>query len=646
MKRFIYSFSGEYKMNLYRRNLLAWLIILIFLIFYSNAGVNKIKQIPDKEKNFSQIQYNCFKNFSLYLMYQISGIDILFVIPDTAIICNETAIADDLSSKFDGFSKLQIFTNFKGKAFDSQGKGIQPDISVIIKLLGSLIALWYFSGTAKNTDYLKYMSSIWTPIKSFIYTTFSRFLLFSITFLFVMGIVFLFIWARGITFSPGDFSVIAGFLLNTLVFLAIFFFLGALIWVLFKREFALLFIFLFWFFINFASYWFIKPAVEPGFPDTLKEYQTVLDKMTIFTDFEVYAEKRYGKFDRSKIEEGRKVIEDFWDNYYLKKIASKEKQLRDMIAGSIEKDRRISRFFPGLFFDMTANEVSGRGYENYLRFYDYTMEMKAKFVRFIIDRVYYNDPEVMVNFIQGDEDIFRGKGVLPPNYWSGIFIQLVYLVILIVACYFSYARKLFPRPKNVSAFDNLSVDFKSGENFSLWDYTNDDNLRTQLVNVFFGKNRELPLKLTMDGKPFPAGEKVDFIFVPKPGHIPGELKGKHLVRFFKRVFNLPGQDIAQLEKDFGEKTLNKHFCKMNKKEKYKLLLSLVFLCKSPIYLFDNFAVGVSGPLGAELDEFVNEKLPDGSMIIDLSVLEKKWHYQEYWFAVHLIKSKYRLMKLQ
>ena len=80
------------------------------------------------------------------------------------------------------------------------------------------------------------------------------------------------------------------------------------------------------------------------------------------------------------------MIEDLWNNWYLKKIVPLEKKLRDQIARSFEKDRRISKFFPGLFFDMTANEASGRGYESYLRFYDYSMAMQSKFVRFIIDR--------------------------------------------------------------------------------------------------------------------------------------------------------------------------------------------------------------------------------------------------------------------
>ena len=255
----------------------------------------------------------------------------------------------------------------------------------------------------------------------------------------------------------------------------------------------------------------------------------------------------------------------------------------------------------------------------------------------------YNDPKVMVNFIKGDEDIFYGKGSLPPNFWSGIAIQWIYLLILIFACFFVYRARQFPKAKEPAAFENLALDLKSGGNITIQDCTDDENLRTQSINEFLRKDRELPLKVTLDGKPFPIEKKRVIIFVPRPSHIPGELKGKHYVRFFKRVFKLTDQDITQLEKEIGKETLNKHFSKMKKAEKFKLVLLLFFLIKSPIYLFDSFAEGISDKLSQELFALVEEKLPAGSMIIDFTVSERKWNNQLHWWSAHLINGKYRLI---
>jgi hypothetical protein len=458
-----------------------------------------------------------------------------------------------------------------------------------------------------------------------------------------MGLVFLFVWIRGITFSPGEFAIIAGFLLEALSYLGLFFFTGALIGLFGQTKIPIILLFISWFFLAVASHWIIAPTVTPEYLDTLKEYRNELDKINIFAEFEEYVQKQRGKFDESKREEAKVVIDDFWNNWYLKKIVPLEKKLRDMIAKAIEKDRRLSKFFPGPFFDMTANEVSGHGYESYMLFYDYTREMQKKFVRFVIDRAYYNDPKVMVNFIKNDEDIFYGKGTLPPNFRSGIIIQWVYALILMSACYFVYRARLFPRAKNPDAFENLELELKSGENTTVLDSTDDEQMRPQMVNTFLGKNRELPLTITLDGKPFPISKKHCVIFVPQPRQIPGELKGKHLVRFFKGVFKLQEQDISQLEKETGKETLNKHFGKMKKEEIYRLVLSLFFLVKSPVYLFHNFSEGISDQLSQELFDLVEEKLPAGSMIIDITVSERKWTNQKHWCAVHLKERKYRLL---
>lgn len=195
------------------------------------------------------------------------------------------------------------------------------------------------------------------------------------------------------------------------------------------------------------------------------------------------------------------------------------------------------------------------------------------------------------------------------------------------------------------AFEDIAIDLKSGENFTMQDCTEEeDTPRPQLTNVFLEEKPELPVIITLDVKPFPVGEKSFIIFVSKPGDIPSELKGKHLVYLFKRVFNLPGQDITELEKEIGKKTLEKHFGKMKKEEKYKLMLLLYFLVKAPIYVCDSFAEGISDRLSQVLFAIVEEKLAAGSMIIDFTASERKWNNQQHWYAVHLKAGKYRLYK--
>ena len=628
MKDFFYNFSGEFKRHINRFNLIAWLIILVLLLIQANSTTNLLKNNPNKTKVFKQIQKKYWEKFPNYLSYQFSGINFLYVMPSTGIIANDTALTDDMASKIDFFSKVQIFNNIKSKAIFLQGKGIRMVFSVIIKLLISLMAIWYGFRTFESIDYLLSLSSIWKHRKNFIYTLLSRFLLFSLTFLVVMALVFLFVWIRGITFNPGDFTVIAGFLLQIVVYLGIFFITGALIGLLGQKKISFILLFISWFFLAIANQWIIAPAVTPEYLDTLKEYQNELVKINIFAKYEENVQRERGKFDESKREEARIVIEDLWNNWYLKKIVPLEKKLRDQIAISIEKDRRISKFFPGPFFDMTVNEVSGRGYESYLRFYDYSMEMQAKFVRFIIDRAYYNDPRVMVNFIQGDEDIFYGKGSLPPNYWSGIVIHLGYLVILIIACYICYKRKMFPRAKNEKALDKLKIELKSKKNITIVDYTGDsedNNVRIPLVNEILGESQVEDWRLTLDDKPLGKEGIQEILHIPNPRDIPGEFKVKHVIRFYQRVLKLPGQAVAQLEAEIGKEELNKFLKKMEIEKEAKLILSLFFLAGRRYYLTNNFHSGIPFIHLFKIEKHAAEHQPEGSMIINLhNIISNRW----------------------
>ncbi len=644
MNDFLTSFLGEYKKHLYRSNMILWSIILGSLLYMVNSTVNVIKKNPDKIDAFKKTQKSSFEDIKNYLMYKVHGFDILYVMPTTSIISNETTIPEDLSSKIEGFSKFQISNNFKGKVLASQGKGVQPCIAVIIKLLISLMAIWSCFEIVQKMDFLKSLASIWSCLKSFLYTTISRFLLFILTFLLVMGIVFLFIRIRGVTFKSEDLPVIAGFLLDAVVFLGLFFFLGALFGLLSNKKAAILLIFISWFGINIANYWFIKPAIEPGFPDALKDYQTVLDIKTIFTDFEIYAEKRYGKFDRKNIEVNRKVIEDLWKNYYLEKIVPLQKKLMDMIARSIEKDRSISKFFPGLFFDMTANEASGGGYESYMLFYEYSMQMQAKFVRFIIDRTYYNDPKIMVNFIKGDEDIFIGKSSLPPNFWSGWAIQFGYLVLIILAGCFLYKRKMHPKPKNPRDFDNIKIEFTSGENSDIIDKTNRKEFGQQLENVFFGKCRDLKWEVTMDGKSMLTGKKHKFLFIFKHNQVPHEWKIKHMLRFFKHLLHLDDEDLESLyiEKpvETRKKWMNKFYHELEIEEQYVLLISLFMLAKKQVYLCNNFAYYIPEDLRLKLYRLIDKIQPAGTMIIDINQIDGKWMFSKLWQRYYYKKEGY------
>jgi hypothetical protein len=643
MKIFIDSISGECKRYLHRTSMTAWLFILILILFQTHYSVNDINSISEKTKTFKQNQKICINIMNNYIAYKAMGFKILFIPSTTGLTIKSSTNPSDLSSTV-LYNHIKINNNWKGKVVFRQGRFLELDIFGIIKWLMSLMALWFGFVSFSKKEFLDFLSSKWSRGKCYFYTALARLLLFITFFLVMMGIVILFMILRGVHFSAGDWHAAIAFLLEAIAFLGIFFGVGVIIGILGARKLSYILLFIAWFGIIFAVDWVIAPAVEPNFPEALEDYRVEKEKISDMIDFDKNAEKEHGKFDRKNIEAARGVIEDYWKNYYLKIIVPKERELRDMIAGGIEKDRSWSKWFPGAFFTQTSDEVSGSGYNNYLLFYDYSLEKHIQFVRFIIDRTYYNDPKIMVNFIKGDEDIFIGKSSLPPNFWGGLAIQYGYLVLILLAGYLIFMRKMLPKPENAGDFDNIEIKFNSGENSDIKDNTNRDEFGEQVLNVFLGKCRDLKWKVTMDGKSLLTGKKHPFIFIPKPNQIPDEWKIKHLLKFFKRLFNLDDKDLQSLYNEKPGKTrkkwLNKFYRELDIEEKAALLISLFMLTKMQVYVCNTFAYDIPGEIRLKMYSLVEEKQPEGSMIIDINRMDSKWMYSKIWQRYYYKNGEY------
>ena len=643
MKCYIDCIYGESKRYLHRGSLAAWLFILILMLYQTNSSVEDIKLISKKIDVFKQTQRTYSENMRNYLHLKLIGFKILFIPSSTGLITRSSTNPSDLSSNV-LFNHIKINNNWKGKVVFRQGRFLELDIFGIIKRLMSLMALWFGFVSFSKKEFLDFLSSKWSRGKCYFYTALARLLLFITFFLVMMGIVIFFMILRGVHFSAGDWHATIAFLLEAIAFLGIFFGVGVIIGILGARKLSYILLFIAWFGIIFAVDWVIAPAVEPAFPDALQDYRVEMEKYSDMIDFDKNAEKEHGKFDRKKIKEARGIIEYYWKDYYLKIIVPKERKLRDMIAGGIEKDRSWSKWCSGAFFTQTANEVSGRGYNNYLLFYDYSLEKHIQFVRFIIDRTYYNDPKVMVNFIKGDEDIFIGKSSLPPNFWGGLTIQYVYLVLILFAGYFVFMRKMLPKPENAGDFDNIEIQFNSGENSDIKDNTNREEFGQQVLNVFLGKCRDLKWKVTMDEKSLLTGKKHPFIFIPKPDQIPDEWKIKHLLKFFKCLFNLDSKDLESLYSEKPGETrkewLNKFYRELEIEEKAGLLISLFMLIKMQVYVCNTFAYDIPGEIRLKMYSLVEEKQPEGSMIIDINRMDSKWMYSKIWQRYYYKKGGY------
>lgn len=639
MKDFSAYFTLEMKRFMSGRNILAWLIILLLLILQANAAAYYINNIPLKIKKHKQIQDNYFEITANYELYSRDGIKFLFIFSPACLLSNSTLIPPDLAAKVDSLVTVQIFNNFKGKSLVRQHNTTRLDIEGIISLLISLLALWYGFQSLYSRGYVMFLSSLRTDVKTFCCIVIARLILFFGAFFCVISMVYIVTKLRGVEFSLADHVGLGGSLLAALVMLLAFFFIGVFTGTFGRRPGTYIFLLAAWGILNFGVPWALGEAFEPRFPDSIIDYQTELDKYALLMDFEKKCEEKAGIFDRDELEVEREFAETYWNIDY-KKINTVETGLKKLFRDQIRTYNTVCMFFPTTFFRQTVNEASSGGYINFLRFYDYVQEMQGRFVRFYIDRTYYNDVKQMVNFIKDDEDIFRAKSDLPAGYGLGIAINLVYVFMFLFASYYRFKRMLFPGSTDAPAYANINIALKGREIITIG--TDRKDFIRQWVKLFFGRSRGLTWKVTLDNESIITGKRWDIIYIPCPGNIPGELKGRELVDLFQRLLQLPAKKIDKINEDLGTDILNKQFCEMEPLEKARIVLILVMQVQKQVYLFDDFAAGIPANLRQGLEKIVQVIPASGTLIIDIVFSECYWLNPDRQFTIAYKKGEYRV----
>lgn len=611
----------EFKRFFYKWNLTAWLIILVLLFLSVNTGINEIKSNIGKMQKFKEIQEIYFKNTPNYEGYGRDGIKLLFKPSSAGIFCRNTAVPQDLMIKFDSIVMLQIYNNYKGK---SLVRGIFPwrfDFSGIVIVLLSLQALFYGYTCTRSHEYLKFLSSARSYKSVFLSIVFARFLLLTSAFVFINMILYGFTRARGIEFTGADHAGLLWLLLTSVVILGIFFILGVIIGRWGHSLLSYLLMFITWFVLIFAVPVSLGALAEEIFPDALKDYQAELDNFKTVVDFEEYAVKENDKFDRKNIERARLVIKKYLDIYY-KQIQAREGKLKFEIGAKIDKMSKLSLFFPTTFYMNTSNEVSSRGYLNYLDFYSYGEEKKDKFVLFYIDRTYYHDPKILVPFITGDEDIYTGRSRLPGYFSFGFLLQLFYGFMLLWGAYFYFKRRLFPNSKNPGAFADFHLELKSNTKTTI--SIKQVDILDQLTRLFLGQSTGLAWRLSLDEENIPGGCGKKSIYLPDPEEIPGDITGMQLINLCKRMLRLPKETVKTMVSGLGKERLQKRFKKIDTYDKAQILLGISRFITPEIYLLKDFSNKIPYEQWKELEARLDTFLNANTIIIDISTNDRYW----------------------
>ncbi|NIM77921.1 MAG: hypothetical protein GTN82_04420, partial [Candidatus Aminicenantes bacterium] len=508
----------------------------------------------------------------------------------------------------------------------------------------SIFALFYGYESMYHKEYLKFLSSLRSHRKTFAAIVISRSILFIAAFLFLFLCVLLFLAVSGIGFFTANYATLTGFLVSKLGMLLFFFMVGVFFGTFRSVLFSAISMFTAWFFLVFIIPGLINAAVEKKIPDITKDYQTELSKYAKLVDFENKTEKKMGKFNRGNIEAERQNIEEFKKVDY-KEMENLEKALRDEIAAAIHTYYTLSAWTPVTFYQCTGNEVSSRGYASFLDFYKYAIDLKREFVWFFIQRVFYNDPKVMVSFIKKDENIYRASSQLPPNFARGLLINFLFIILLFMISLFRCENALFPLPEKANAYDDLELDLETGNQYTYNVYY--PEAIHQLINAFFSGGKRLNWKIALDDQNILTQKmkKGDFLYLPNGDTLPGDLKAGHLLCLFKRLLKLSREEIEKAREELGKEVLNKRLSAVEPVDRARLLLTLAEMAKGKVrvFLFNDFILGIPVLLREGLSERGERLKADGVLVMDMISTANAWLDADIVSSIVLKDGKYKVI---
>jgi hypothetical protein len=226
MRTFLSIFRLEFRRSHAPWNAVAWGLIFLLSIIYTNHGINGIKALPEKEKSFKEIQDANFEKIRSYTYYSIEGIWSLYRESNPSILFNNSILPTDSISKIDGRVTISLLNNLKSKILNPANLTYNMDFSGIVLFLVSIYFMYMGYDAKNNRAFLKLLKGGRSTAALYFSTVVSRFILIALYFCAMFFSLLLFILLRGIRITAIDFSGFLAFLFAALVLLFFFYCVG------------------------------------------------------------------------------------------------------------------------------------------------------------------------------------------------------------------------------------------------------------------------------------------------------------------------------------------------------------------------------------------------------------------------------------
>ena len=416
-------------------------------------------------------------------MFQPEPISILF---------HNSCRFTELTAIVETSERMRIGHTFKGSNLYAEKSGGFTDFSGFIFLFGLLLSTLYGHSVLQNNKYLKFLAQIDRTKKPFRYLIISRVLLLDAVFLLLNAISLLWLTVRGVSVNTDYFLV---YIFVQILVVNFFFLLGTAIGTIKKRSSSYYALTAFFLLFVFIIPWTINKVVSKKADKITSVYELELRKLKTITGFENRAKKSQGDYtaEKGRTQEGRELIESFWNGEFLKLLEIENSMRKEMVE-LIQKCQLYSSFFPGSFYKSVCNELSSRGYNEFINYYRYVQEMTKGFMRWYLDVKYYSEQKKIESFIKGNENIYPAKSGLPSAFLLGVLMAAFFTAVSYILSCRGYKKLIEDEPGNLK---DLPIDIKPGSlNFLL---TGNQGLKNQVYNFFSGKGKTF-VKVSVDGE--------------------------------------------------------------------------------------------------------------------------------------------------
>jgi hypothetical protein len=491
-------------------------VVLVFFVMLMAMAQVDMKEYKGELKEVdtaNQLQKLNAGQFDRYTPYSVYGVRFV-IMPSPLNFLQAFGVYNDLVSAVDTGSKLLLYESRKGNNITPDTAAGYLNFSGLLFLLGSILASVYGYTGFHHKQYLKYLCRLKVFKNVFFSILWARLVLFSLVILCILAGNVVLGWINGMNILDSHYLLYSLLVLAVLIF---FLFNGALFGALKNRMAGIALVVGMILLVDFLVLWIVIKTVK-NISVSISEHQTQYDQLKILMAFEKRGFKKFG--DLRTGDEVREFIKSYFENE-VKFYEDMESKHRQRIIEKIEKYKTLSVFFPSSFYLAATAEISGKGYNNYFAFYDFTEKKKREFSKFYAEKQYLAEPKPgqVESFIKGDDSIFRCKSSLPGNFLLGMVLLFFYMSGSLFATYFIVYNRVYPVKKKLPGEDDLFIHIlREEDKFFFSGYA---LVKAKIYNHFSGKETlEGDISLDPDSSLETTG-KIDFAYLPNPGELKG-----------------------------------------------------------------------------------------------------------------------------